>query len=218
MSFDVTQEYRLGKNTVHPKCPSNNNDSNGIEKYFGTYNNKDLGSKRPKASIHSEENNFSNGVCRSNSNHPKSHPLEHKRKKALVVECEQDILTLLKTYLEYLGLETAATDNCDRTINCMFDYENESKHECDGVHQITNEEEDYDIIIINNRLPRKNGLEIAKEICKRKPSQRIIVTTTQPLEHLPNEQLRDADVNPKDVLMMPFRLSHLRNRIWHCTK
>ncbi len=68
-------------------------------------------------------------------------------------------------------------------------------------------------MIVNTRLSKKNELEVAKEIHKRKPAQRIILTTTQPLEYLSKEQMREAHVNPKDILTMPFRLSQLRNLI-----
>ncbi len=208
----VVQEHGLGNGSLcHQTYQSKIHGK--AKKYLNPCNNWTPGTGRPRESTHSKTNT-DNDI---QNNKTTSNPLT-KRKRALLIECEQDILRLLKTYLESLGLETAATDSCDKTINCMFDYDNKPKHECDGVRPITNKEEDYDIIIINNRLPSENGIEMAKEIRKIKPSQRIILITTQPLEHLPMEHLRNANINSEDILTMPFRLSQLRNLIGHCKR
>ncbi|MDQ4074093.1 MAG: response regulator [Thermoproteota archaeon] len=180
----------------------------GKDKYFDANNNAPTPGV-PETSKHSEATLIGDGGCHNNGK--KSYPL-NRRKKALVIECEPDILSLLKTYLESLGVDTVATENCDKTIDCIFNWTNKLKPECED-SKLPISKEDYDIMIVNTRLSKKNGLEVAKEIRKRNPAQRIILTTTQPLEHLSKEQMMEANINPKDILTMPFRLSQLRNLV-----
>jgi DNA-binding response OmpR family regulator len=73
----------------------------------------------------------------------------------------------------------------------------------------------YDVVIINTHLPDKSGLDVAREIHKKKRSQRIIMTTTTPIEHLPIESLNSAGLSQRDVLTMPFRFSKLLSMIMH---
>ena len=67
----------------------------------------------------------------------------------------------------------------------------------------------FDIVIINTHLFDIPGLDIAKEIHKKNPSQRIIITTTILRERLPKEQLDSAGIDHEYVLTMPFRFSDM---------
>ncbi len=68
----------------------------------------------------------------------------------------------------------------------------------------------FDIVIINTHLFDMPGLEVAKEIHKKNPTQRIVITTTVLRERLPKEQLDSAGIDHEYVLTIPFRFSDMR--------
>ncbi|HYO07173.1 MAG TPA: hypothetical protein VER14_09325 [Phototrophicaceae bacterium] len=53
------------------------------------------------------------------------------------------------------------------------------------------------------------GLDIAKEIRKKNPSQRIVITTTVLRERLPKEDLDSAGIEHESILTIPFRFSDM---------
>ncbi len=53
----------------------------------------------------------------------------------------------------------------------------------------------FDTVIINTYLFDKFGLDIAKEIHKKNPKQRIVIVSTSSREHLPKEQLGFAGID-----------------------
>ncbi len=53
----------------------------------------------------------------------------------------------------------------------------------------------YDIVIVNTHLFDMPGLDIAKEIHKKNPSQRIVIITTALIDRLPKEQLDSAGID-----------------------
>jgi DNA-binding NarL/FixJ family response regulator len=67
----------------------------------------------------------------------------------------------------------------------------------------------FDIVIINTHLFDIPGLVIAKEIHKKNPSQRIVITTTILRERLPMEQLDSAGIDHEYILAIPFRFSDM---------
>ena len=64
----------------------------------------------------------------------------------------------------------------------------------------------FDIVILNTHLFDRPGLDIAKEIHKKNPDQRIVITTTILRERLSREQIDSAGVDPEYVLSISFRL------------
>jgi DNA-binding response OmpR family regulator len=66
----------------------------------------------------------------------------------------------------------------------------------------------YDFVIINTHLYDIPGLDIAKEIRRKNPKQRIVITTTSSKEHLAKEHL-DLGIDHGDILTIPFRFSNL---------
>ncbi len=102
----VVQVSGLGDRSLHHIYPSKSYDKG---KCSNLCNNRNLGTERPEAST-LFKTNIDNGI---QNNKIASNPLTKKKKKVLVVECEPDIL-LLKTYLEYMGLDTVTIENCDK--------------------------------------------------------------------------------------------------------
>jgi DNA-binding LytR/AlgR family response regulator len=50
----------------------------------------------------------------------------------------------------------------------------------------------WGVAIVNTRLSKRSGLEMAKEIRKRDPNQMVVIITTTPIEHLPRKQLKTS--------------------------
>ncbi len=67
----------------------------------------------------------------------------------------------------------------------------------------------YDIIVVDTHLFDPSGLDVAKRIRSEKPDQKLVLVTTTPKENLPAECLKTAQINDKNILTMPFKLSRL---------
>ncbi len=75
--------------------------------------------------------------------------------------------------------------------------------------QNTNNTNNYDIVIINTHLFDIPGLDIAKEIHKKNPNQRIVFTITILRERLSKEHLDPVGIDHECVLNIPFRFSDM---------
>jgi two-component SAPR family response regulator len=70
-------------------------------------------------------------------------------------------------------------------------------------------ERDYDIIIPDTHLVGNlKATDFAKEIYKIRPTQRIVLTTTNPL-YRSSTGMKSFRVTSEDVLIKPFKLSQL---------
>jgi DNA-binding response OmpR family regulator len=89
----------------------------------------------------------------------------------------------------------------------------ESGNKClDIVFSNTAEDEDddndYDIIILNTYLPDISGCEVVRKIRDRLPYKRIILTTTYSLHNLINV-IDSIGIKSQDVILKPFNFSEL---------
>ncbi|HEX6647022.1 MAG TPA: response regulator [Nitrososphaeraceae archaeon] len=89
----------------------------------------------------------------------------------------------------------------------------ESGNKClDIVFSNTAEDEDddndYDIIILNTHLPDISGFEVARKIRDRLPYKRIILTTTYSLDNISNI-IDSIGIKSQDVILKPFNFSEL---------
>jgi CheY-like chemotaxis protein len=161
---------------------------------------------------------------------PMSSLQESKRRIALIADSDPDILSLYKTYLDNLDFCAITVDNGNKALKSFMEQEagecilctcnenekdkkshssnDSNKNEC---NQNDDNKSIFDIVILNTRLAEKPGLEVAKEIRKNNQSQRIIITTTSPIENLPKDLLKDADIKNEEVLTMPFKFSRLKS-------
>ena len=114
--------------------------------------------------------------------------------RILIVESEPDLMTLYAEYLSALDLDVIVVSD---------------GNECLSVLKVN----EFDIIILDMHL---SGIievsDVAKEIYRIKPNQRIVLTTTNPL----NRTVTTIDslrVNKEDILVKPFMLSTLLEAI-----
>jgi len=114
--------------------------------------------------------------------------------RILIVESEPDLMTLYAEYLSALDLDVIVVSD---------------GNECLSVLKVN----EFDIIILDMHL---SGIievsDVAKEIYRIKPNQRIVLTTSNPL----NRTVTTIDslrVNKEDILVKPFMLSTLLEAI-----
>lgn len=114
--------------------------------------------------------------------------------RILIVESEPDLMTLYAEYLSALDLDVIiASDG----------------NECLSVLKVN----DFDIIILDMHLSGNiEASDVAKKIYRIKPNQRIVLTTTNPLNRT-SDKIDSLRVNKEDILVKPFMLSSLLEAI-----
>jgi len=109
------------------------------------------------------------------------------QKKILVIDDETMILDAMKLILEDMGYDV--TGFSDPTVG-----------EREAI------EKSYDLIVIDLRMPGKNGAEVTEEILKRKPNARILIQTAYPTDPLVQ---RAIDAGALALLKKPFEIGKI---------
>ena len=109
------------------------------------------------------------------------------KKRILVIDDEKMILNALKLILEDMGY----------SVTCFSDPEEGEKE------TLTN---DYDLIILDLRMPKKNGAEVTKDIINVKPESKILILTAYPADPLAKKALETGAVS---LLKKPFEISKI---------
>lgn len=90
---------------------------------------------------------------------------------------------------------------------CLQLYESEiSKSEFDSI-----EKNPFDVVLLDNNMPKKSGVEVAKEILDKKPNQRIIFASAYDLNSLLKTPGKMAD--SIEILEKPFSLNSMVSRV-----
>jgi DNA-binding response OmpR family regulator len=71
-----------------------------------------------------------------------------------------------------------------------------------------NNNNDYDIFIVDTHLPDISGFEVARKIRNKLPHKRIILTTTSSLDNISN-MIESIGLKSQDVILKPFSYSEL---------
>jgi len=108
-------------------------------------------------------------------------------KKILVIDDEAMIVDVMKVILEDLG------------------------HQVTGFHKSREGEKaaienDYDLILVDVRMPEKNGAEITESILKAKPESKILIITAHPADPLAKRAL---DAGAKALVKKPFEIAKI---------
>ena len=109
------------------------------------------------------------------------------KKKILVIDDEEMNLNVLKLILEDMGYSV-------NTQQDPFVGEEDA---------IKNE---YDLIVTDLRMPKKNGAEVTENILKEKPDARILILTAYPTDPLVRKAL---DAGALSLLRKPFEISKI---------
>jgi len=125
---------------------------------------------------------------------------EKKTKRILIAEPNSDIQFLYSLFTKEYGFSLSDVNILDSGNKCLevilsAKYEN-------------NNNDDYDIIIIDTHLHDISGFEVARKIRDRLPHKRIILTTTYSLENI-SDIIDSISVKREDVILKPFNFSEL---------
>lgn len=114
--------------------------------------------------------------------------------RILIAESDPDLMMLYVEFLAERNITTVAVPEGNECLSVV-------------------KENDFDIIILDTHLSGSiRASDLAKEIYRIKPTQRIVLTTTNPL-YGTTEGIESFRVSRQDVLIKPFRLSNLINVI-----
>ena len=122
--------------------------------------------------------------------------------RVLVAEDEKNILLMLKLFLEDEGFDVVTSANGQE---CM-----------DAYHYSTVENSPYDVVILDYKMPKKDGKQVAREILSVNPKQTIIMITAFPQEITKIEELKIVKIlrkpfEPDDLIALLKSLDPAKN-------
>ena len=121
-----------------------------------------------------------------------------KTKRILIVEPEPDIQYIYSLVTKQYGFEESDINIVKDGTKCLeviFSAKDDNNN-------------DYDLIIIDTHLRDISGFEVARKIRNRLPHKRIILTTTYSLDNIIN-MINSIGIKPKDVVLKPFNFAEL---------
>jgi CheY-like chemotaxis protein len=102
--------------------------------------------------------------------------------KILIAEDDRDIALMYRVALKDRNHQPTLTDNGE---DCLTIYRQELKNFISRMGSFDNNKQHvFDMVILDYRMPGTNGIEVAKEIIKINPKQRIIIASAYPKETL----------------------------------
>jgi DNA-binding response OmpR family regulator len=113
--------------------------------------------------------------------------------RILIVEDEEKLALALKRGLERKGY----------AVDCAFDGE-------EGEYQIETGAEDYDLIILDIMLPKKDGMEVCREIRAKNINLPVLMLTARDKTE---DKVLGLDSGADDYLVKPFSFEELLARI-----
>ena len=127
---------------------------------------------------------------------------EKKPKRLLIAEPDSDIHVLYSLFTKQYGFSISDVKVVQNGKKCLeiIHSSREDNNE--------NNNNDYDIFIVDTHLRDISGFEVARKICDRLPHKRIILTTTYSLDSI-SSMIDSIGIKSQDVLFKPFSYSDL---------
>ena len=125
---------------------------------------------------------------------------ELKPKRLLIAEPDSDIHVLYSLFTKQYGFSISDVKIVQDGNKCL-----------EIIHtnkEDNNENNDYDIIILDTHLHDISGFEVARKIRERLPHTRIVLTTTHSLANISNI-IDSIGIKSEDVILKPFFFSEL---------
>ena len=128
--------------------------------------------------------------------------------KILIAEDESDLLSQYKEFLEKNNHEVITTTNGEE---CLLAYRKVYEKWFKEKDDDSSPDSPFDALILDYQMPKKNGLEIAKEIISIVPNQRIIFASAY-VENTLQESIKNLK-KIVELMQKPFELKALVNTI-----
>ena len=125
---------------------------------------------------------------------------ERKPKRLLIAEPDSDIHVLYSLFTKQYGFSISDVKVVQDGNKCL--------EIIDSSKENNNENNDYDIFIVDTHLHDISGFEVARKIRDRLPHKRIILTTTYSLDNI-SSMIDSIGIKSQDVLFKPFIFSEL---------
>ena len=110
--------------------------------------------------------------------------------RILIADSEPDLMTIYSDYLGKVGHEVSVATDGNRCLELI-------------------KKKDFDLVILDTHLLGNIPTnDLAREIVRIEPSQKIIITTTYPCSYV-SHRLGNSKLQNYEVLQKPFRLSEL---------
>ena len=123
--------------------------------------------------------------------------------KILVAEDSQSVALVYKKTLEKRGHLVIITEN---GLKCLYQYTEDFKLRGDDKKKTSL----YDLVILDHKMPRMAGTDVAKEIIEMNSKQRILFVTG----HVKDMMKGVRKIGEKIELMQkPFRISAMINQV-----
>lgn len=134
--------------------------------------------------------------------------MQDENMKILIADDERDVTSAYKVVLEERNHDLVVTDNGEA---CLEAYREKFRNSIAGPETTNNQQDPFDIVILDYKMPRMNGIEVAKEILRINPRQRIIICSAYP-EKAFSDSLRHLGKFIK-VVEKPFDIDTLINTV-----
>jgi len=121
--------------------------------------------------------------------------MENKQIRVLVVDDNEGLIGMLKDYFsdhEKISIVKEAHDGLE------------------GINVIEENKEDYDVLLLDLIMPKKDGLYVLEEMKKRNIDKPVIIGTSFNADETIS---RISKFNPKHFILKPFDMSDLEQRI-----
>ena len=115
--------------------------------------------------------------------------------KILVAEDEPEILRIYKLLLGEKGYQVIATEDGKE---CLDAYKTE-------LNKTMNGNIPFNLVILDYRMPEKNGIEVAKEILALCPAQELLMVTA----YKGQLELHDKNLQKMQIIEKPFDVDEL---------
>jgi len=125
---------------------------------------------------------------------------EKKPKRILIAEPNSDIQFLYSLFTKEHGFSVSDVKVVQNGNKCL-----EIIH---SSREDNNNNNDYDIFIVDTHLRDISGFEVARKIRDRLPHKKIILTTTYSLDNI-SSMIDSIGIKSQDVLFKPFNYSDL---------
>ena len=120
--------------------------------------------------------------------------------RILIAEPDSDIHVLYSLFTKQCGFSISDVKVVQDGNKCL-----EIIH---SSREDNNENNDYDIFIVDTHLRDISGFEVARKIRERLPHKKIILTTTYSLDNI-SSMIDSIGIKSQDVLFKPFSYSDL---------
>ena len=126
--------------------------------------------------------------------------------KLLIAEDDRDIALFYKVVLEARNHHVVSTDNGE---DCLTIYRQEFGNFASRIGSTPSDnrqqqQQAFDTVILDYKMPKINGIEVAKEIIKINPKQRIIISSAHSREFLFHSK-KEIE-KPVEFVQKPFDL------------